>query len=263
MTLTFANSGTGESSITLDAVAEMALDLGFHKEGSQAIAKKPSQRADLQRFFQTYGVKAFTPFKEKFAREKLLPPEEHLEQLKKVSRCSPKRHDPNPHTDPDTSLARHPGSTGGRSQSATGCLPFRHRGRVRHARERVRSGREEVEALQKVRIQLYPCHESERGEFDSAHLTTPSPYLSHGHRPGGVATRSLLYYDITGARKQVETGDLAVECPQWNEVGAVDYVGKAHWEGHNKWKGKTTTEARAVFCKLFNDAKAERSKHFF
>ena len=32
-----------------------------------------------------------------------------------------------------------------------------------------------------------------------------------------------------------------------NEVGA-DYVGKAHWEGHNKWKGKTTTEARAVFC---------------
>ena len=126
MTLTFANSGTGDSGITLDAVAEMALDLGFQKEGSQALAKKPSQRADLQRFFQTYGVKAFTPFKEKFAREKLLPPEEHLEQLKKVSGCSPKRHDPNPQTGPDTSLTRHPESTGGRAQSATGCLPFRH-----------------------------------------------------------------------------------------------------------------------------------------
>jgi len=86
MTLTLADSGKGRADVTLNAVAEMALDLGFEKQGGAADAqKKASQRADLKRFFQTYGVNALTPFKEKFAKEKLLPPEEHVAAAKEAS----------------------------------------------------------------------------------------------------------------------------------------------------------------------------------
>lgn len=84
--LSFDDSG-GAAAVTLYDVAEMALAHGFEKKGPQTPGKKAAQRADLQAFFQTYGVKAFTPFKEKFENEKLLPPDEHLEEkAKKVSR---------------------------------------------------------------------------------------------------------------------------------------------------------------------------------
>jgi AP-3 complex subunit delta-1 len=83
--LSFDDSG-GSAVVTLNDVAEMALAHGFEKSGPQTPGKKPAQRADLQSFFNTYGVKAFSPFKEKFEKEKLLPPEEHLEKVKKVSR---------------------------------------------------------------------------------------------------------------------------------------------------------------------------------
>jgi AP-3 complex subunit delta-1 len=82
-------------------------------------------------------------------------------------------------------------------------------------------------------------------------------------RPGGIALKPLLYYDIKGAKKQVNNGDVMVSCPQWNEVGAVDYVGKAEWGSYNKWKGKTTDQAKAVFCKLFKSAMADPKSNFF
>lgn len=82
--LSFDDSG-GAIAVTLNDIAEMALAHGFEKKGPQTPGKKAAQRADLQAFFQTYGVKAFTPFKEKFESEKLLPPDEHLEKVKKVS----------------------------------------------------------------------------------------------------------------------------------------------------------------------------------
>ena len=82
--VSFEDSG-GSTAVTLNDVAELALAHGFQKQGSQTPGKKASQRADLQAFFQTYGVKAFTPFKQMFENEKLLPPEEHLEKVKKVS----------------------------------------------------------------------------------------------------------------------------------------------------------------------------------
>jgi hypothetical protein len=82
--VSFADSG-GSVAVTLNDVAEMALAHGFERKGAQAPGKKATQRADLQAFFQTYGVKAFTPFKQMFENEKLLPPEEHMENVKKVS----------------------------------------------------------------------------------------------------------------------------------------------------------------------------------
>ena len=82
--LSFDDSG-GATSVTLNDVAEMALAHGFEKKGPQTPGKKAAQRADMQAFFQTYGVKAFTPFKDKFENEKLLPPQEHLEKVKRVS----------------------------------------------------------------------------------------------------------------------------------------------------------------------------------
>jgi AP-3 complex subunit delta-1 len=78
--LSFADSGRGISNFTLEAVAKKAIELGFEKEGSQSLNKKPAQRADLQGFFKAYGVKAFSPFRDKFEKEKLLPPEEYLAQ---------------------------------------------------------------------------------------------------------------------------------------------------------------------------------------
>ena len=76
--LSFAESGRGFShNLTLEAVANTAIELGFEKDGPQSSSKKPAQRADLQRFFKAYGVKAFSPFREKFEKEKLLPPEEY------------------------------------------------------------------------------------------------------------------------------------------------------------------------------------------
>lgn len=89
-------------------------------------------------------------------------------------------------------------------------------------------------------------------------------FLFHHHtRPGGVGVKSDLYYDCRGARSQVETGDIATECPQWNDIGAVDYVGKAAWMGHNKLKGRTKDQARAMFVKLFQDAVADKKAHFY
>lgn len=76
--LSFADSGRGFSHITLEAVANKAIELGFEKEGTQSSSMKPAQRADLQRFFKAYGVKAFSPFRDKFEKEKLLPPEEYV-----------------------------------------------------------------------------------------------------------------------------------------------------------------------------------------
>ncbi len=72
-----------------------------------------------------------------------------------------------------------------------------------------------------------------------------------------------LYYDCRGARSQVETGDVAAESQQWNDIGAVDYVGKAAWMGHNKLKGRTKDQARAMFVKLFQDAVADKKAHFY
>jgi len=84
--LSFADSGRGISNFTLDTVANKAIELGFEKEG--ALNKKPAQRADLQRFFNTYGVKAFSRFKDKFEKEKLLPPEEYLAQKEAAERAA-------------------------------------------------------------------------------------------------------------------------------------------------------------------------------
>ena len=75
--------------------------------------------------------------------------------------------------------------------------------------------------------------------------------------------KSDLYYDCRCARSQVETGDIATECPQWNDIGAVDYVGKAAWMGHSKLKGKTKDQARAIFCKLFKAALADKKANFY
>lgn len=66
-----------------------------------------------------------------------------------------------------------------------------------------------------------------------------------------------------GARSQVDSGDITTECPQWNDIGAVDYVGKAIWLGHHKLKGKTKAQAQAIFCKLLNDALADKKAHFY
>ena len=84
--LSFADSGRGFSNLTLETVANKAIELGFEKEG--ALTKKPAQRADLQRFFNTYGVKAFSRFKDKFEKEKLLPPTEYLAQIEAAERAA-------------------------------------------------------------------------------------------------------------------------------------------------------------------------------
>jgi AP-3 complex subunit delta-1 len=62
-------------------------------------------------------------------------------------------------------------------------------------------------------------------------------------KPGGVAVRSEIYYEIAGAKMQIENGDCTEEEPQWNDLGAVDYLGKANWHGHMAWKGKSKEEA--------------------
>jgi AP-3 complex subunit delta-1 len=84
--LCFADSGRGISNLTLEAVANKAIELGFEKDG--ALNKKPAQRADLQRFFNAYGVKAFSRFKDKFEKEKLLAPEEYLAQKEAAERAA-------------------------------------------------------------------------------------------------------------------------------------------------------------------------------
>jgi acyl-CoA-binding protein len=33
--------------------------------------------------------------------------------------------------------------------------------------------------------------------------------------------------------------------------------------GHHKLKGKTKEQARAIFCKLLNDALADKAAHFY
>ena len=86
MGLTFEDSGDSCAPITLNQVAELALECGFEKKGAQTPGKAPAQRADLDGFFGTYGFKAFSPFKQKFMSEKVLPPDEHLVEVKKVSR---------------------------------------------------------------------------------------------------------------------------------------------------------------------------------
>jgi len=134
-----------------------------------------------------------------------------------------------------------------------------------------------MEALQEVRLSRGPvaslsrARRRRRREAKGAATSllsaplTPSPRSSFTlpPRPGGVAVRSDLYYDITGAKAQVDSGDVTEECPQWNDVGAVDYAGKAAWEGHKRWTGKSADEARAAFCALFADAKEDRANNFF
>ena len=92
-------------------------------------------------------------------------------------------------------------------------------------------------------------------------MSTHLPFFSR--RPGGVALKPSLYYDIKGAKSQVDNGDVSVPCPEWNEVGAVDYAGKAEWTGYNKWRGKTPDQAKAVFHKLFRSAMADPKSNFF
>jgi len=82
-------------------------------------------------------------------------------------------------------------------------------------------------------------------------------------RPGGVALKPSLYYDLKGAKSQVDNGDVSIPCPEWNEVGAVDYAGKAEWNGYKKWKGKTSDQAKAVFCKLLKSAMSDPKSNFF
>jgi acyl-CoA-binding protein len=47
------------------------------------------------------------------------------------------------------------------------------------------------------------------------------------------------------------------------DVGAVDYIGKAEWKGHDMWKGKTADEARAIYVKLFKQARADLATNFY
>ena len=58
MGLTFEDSGDSCAPITLNQVAELALECGFEKKGAQTPGKAPAQRADLDGFFGTYGLKA-------------------------------------------------------------------------------------------------------------------------------------------------------------------------------------------------------------
>tara|TARA_B100000768_G_scaffold122884_1_gene113673 strand:- start:2851 stop:3129 length:279 start_codon:yes stop_codon:yes gene_type:complete len=82
-------------------------------------------------------------------------------------------------------------------------------------------------------------------------------------KPGGVAVRSEMYYEIAGAKMQIENGDCTEEEPQWNDLGAVDYLGKANWHGHMAWKGKSKEEAMAGFVALGKKAKYNYSDNFF
>lgn len=82
-------------------------------------------------------------------------------------------------------------------------------------------------------------------------------------KPGGVAVRPEIFYEILGAKMQIESGDCTEEEPQWNDLGAVDYVGKAIWRGHTGWKGKSKEEAMAGFVALSKKAKHNYSDNFF
>ena len=82
-------------------------------------------------------------------------------------------------------------------------------------------------------------------------------------KPGGVAVRPEIFYEILGAKMQIESGDCTEEEPQWNDLGAVDYIGKAIWRGHTGWKGKSKDEAMAGFVHLSKKAKHNYSDNFF
>ena len=70
-----AESGRGQSSITLEDVQATAIASGFAK--ANVDNRKPLRcREDLHAFFSAYGVKAFTPFKQLFETRRLLPPGE-------------------------------------------------------------------------------------------------------------------------------------------------------------------------------------------
>ena len=62
---------------------------------------------------------------------------------------------------------------------------------------------------------------------------------------------------------QIESGDCTEKEPQWNDLGAVDYIGKAIWRGHTGWKGKSKEEAMAGFVALSKKEKHNYSDNFF
>ena len=78
-----------------------------------------------------------------------------------------------------------------------------------------------------------------------------------------MALKPAVYYDIVGAQAQATHGDVAIPCPDWNDVGAVDYLGKALWNGHDQYKGNTAEQARAIYCQKFSEALANKAKNFF
>jgi len=68
----FDMSGQGEVPMTLADVQEIALQLGYVKEGVAA-TKPLGARVTMGPFFDQYGVKAFSNFKKKFYAETLVP----------------------------------------------------------------------------------------------------------------------------------------------------------------------------------------------
>jgi hypothetical protein len=70
--LSFDQSGKGEVPMTLADVQEIALGLGYAKEGVAA-SKPLGARVTMGPFFDQYGVKAFSNFKKKFFDEPLVP----------------------------------------------------------------------------------------------------------------------------------------------------------------------------------------------
>ena len=231
--LSFADSGRGFSNLTLETVANKAIELGFEKEG--ALNKKPAQRADLQRFFNTYGVKAFSRFKDKFEKEKLLPPEEYLAQKEAAERAA-KESEFAPVTEEEYNEATHTADA---------------------MEKKWRLFKKCVARIPSV----LPLNVAE--PFADINHTILIILCHYNTRPGGIGVKSDLYYDVHGARSQVDSGDITTECPQWNDIGAVDYVGKATWLGHHKLKGKSKAQAQAIFCKLLNDALADKKAHFY
>jgi hypothetical protein len=72
MGLSWEQSGKGEVPMTLADVQEIALQLGYVKEGVAA-TKPLGARVTMGPFFDQYGVKAFSNFKKKFYAEPLVP----------------------------------------------------------------------------------------------------------------------------------------------------------------------------------------------
>mmetsp|Transcript_5420 Transcript_5420/g.7327 ORF Transcript_5420/g.7327 Transcript_5420/m.7327 type:complete len:210 (-) Transcript_5420:155-784(-) len=70
--LSFDQSGQGEFEMTLADVQNLAINLGYVKASVPA-SKPLAARATMGPFFDQYGVKAFSTFKQKFFQEPLVP----------------------------------------------------------------------------------------------------------------------------------------------------------------------------------------------